>query len=340
MSSLAPPAPVPEREGLTAEQFHGEVRTAGKPVVVRRLVENWPAVQEALAGDVEVAGYIAKCGPRKPVIAMLAPPEELGRFFYDHDLRGFNFTKRQGRLEDFLADLLKVADEPGAPAMAVQSEVLAELLPAFEAENRLDWLPDVRPRIWLGNRIRVAPHYDLMENVACCVAGRRRFTLFPPDQLRNLYAGPFELTPAGTPVSMVDIAEPDLERYPRFAEAWSTAQQVTLEPGDALYIPYMWWHAVESLEPVSILVNYWWSNADKNLAGPYDALLHAIAAYRHMPPAQREIWRSVIEHYAFDVNGDPGEHLPAHARGIMSPASPQLFQRLRQMLAQVLGGRA
>ncbi len=83
------------------------------------------------------------------------------------------------------------------PAMAVQSEDIAELLPQFAAENRLALVRGVRPRIWIGNRIRVAPHYDLKENVACCVAGRRRFTLFPPDQLANLYPGPFELTPGG-----------------------------------------------------------------------------------------------------------------------------------------------
>ena len=115
------------------------------------------------------------------------------------------------------------------------------------------------PRIWIGNRIRVAPHYDVKENVAVCVAGRRRFTLFPPGQIANLYPGPLEQTPAGTPVSMVDQHAPDLERYPRYAEAWTTAQQATLEPGDAIYIPYCWWHGVESLEPVSILVNYWWN---------------------------------------------------------------------------------
>src|SRR3546814_19620038 len=95
-----------------------------------------------------------------------------------------------------------------------------------------DWSSDVCSSDL--NRIRVAPHYDLMENVACCVAGRRRFTLFPPDQLANLYPGPFELTPAGTPVSMVDPFAPDLDRYPRFAEAGTHARGATLEPGEAL----------------------------------------------------------------------------------------------------------
>ena len=42
---------------------------------------------------------------------------------------------------------------------------------------------------------------------------------------------------------MVDPANPDLDRYPRFADALQTAQQGTLEPGDAIYIPFMWWRS-------------------------------------------------------------------------------------------------
>ena len=45
------------------------------------------------------------------------------------------------------------------------------------------------------------------------VAGRRRFTLFPPEQVANLYIGPLDLTPAGQPVSLVDQAQPDLVRH-------------------------------------------------------------------------------------------------------------------------------
>ena len=83
-----------------------------------------------------------------------------------------------------------------------------------------------------------------------------------------------------------------------------------LAPGDALYIPYGWWHGVQSLEPVSALVNYWWSDADLALAGAYDGLLHAIAAFRHLPPEQRKVWQHMVDHYVFEKNGPPAEHLP------------------------------
>lgn len=336
MSALPPPPPIREVADVGFARFHEEIRPAREPVIMRGLVAAWP-VAAARESDEAIAAYLAECAPRQPVAGIAAPPEEGGRFFYNRELTGFNFRQGRGRLEDFLRDLLRAKETERPPALAVQSELIAEVIPAFSQANRLDHLPQVPPRIWIGNRIRVAPHYDLKENVACCVAGRRRFTLFPPEQVANLYPGPFELTLAGTPASMVDPLDPDLERYPRFAEAWEAAQQAELEPGDALYIPYTWWHGVESLEPVSILVNYWWADAPEGVAPPYDALLHAIYAFRHLPPGDRAVWRTMLDHYVFEANGDPAAHLPEHAKGILGPPSPSLFARMKATLKQIAG---
>jgi len=336
MNSLSPPATVREIADVDHSRFHENIRPARQPVVMRGLVREWPAVGAALKGDEAIVDYLVRCGPLRPVQAIAARPEEGGRFFYNADLSGLNFIRGRGKLDEFLHDLLaaKACDRP--PAMAVQSEIIPQVMPTFAEANTLSLLSGVDPRIWIGNRIRVAPHYDIKENIACCVAGRRRFTLFPPDQLANMYPGPFELTPAGTLVSMVDPAEPDLRRYPRFAEAWAFAQQAELEPGDAIYIPYAWWHGVESLEPVSILVNYWWFDAPTGVAPPFDALLHAILAYRHLPARDRAVWRMMLDHYVFDANGDPAAHLPDHVKGILAPASPDLFGRLRGTLKEIL----
>ena len=337
MSDLPPPKAIREVADIDYARFHAEIRPAREPVVMRGLVREWPAVGAALGGDQAIVDYLVRCNPARPIQAIAARPEENGRFFYNADLSGLNFIRGRGKLEDFLRDLLAARSEPRPPAMAVQSEILPEVMPAFAEANRLPLLAGVAPRIWIGNRIRVAPHYDIKENIGCCVAGRRRFTLFPPEQLANMYPGPFELTPAGTPVSMVDPFAPDLERYPKFRQAWAAAQQTELDPGDALYIPYTWWHGVESLEPVSILVNYWWTDAPEGVAPPYDALLHAILAFRHLPPADRAIWRMMLDHYVFEAGGDPAAHLPEHVRGIMDAASPALFARLRAMLKEMLG---
>lgn len=338
MNTLAPPRPIEAVDGPFTPEGFAALRERGQPVIMRGLVGDWPAVVAARQGDRAIVDYITRERATRPVAAIATKPGAQGRFFYNDDVSGLNFVKGSGQLEMFLADLLKASDMPDAPGLAVQSESVEEILPAFARENRLSLLPGVSPRIWIGNRIRVAPHYDVKENVACCIAGRRRFTLFPPNQIANLYPGPFELTPAGTPVSMVDPVKPDLSSYPRFAEAWKIAQQAVLEPGDAIYIPYCWWHGVESLEPVSILVNYWWNDAEpQGIAGPYDALLHAIAAYRHLPPAKREVWRGMLDYYVFEDSGDPAAHLPHHAKGVLGPPESGLFAKMLGMIRGAVG---
>lgn len=321
---------------LDADRFTA-IRAAGRPVVLRGLATGWPAVDAARAGDESIIAYLSREPATRPVRAIAAPPSENGLFFYNRDLTGFNFQSGNGPLDLFLADLLGARGMSDAPAMAVQSEDLATLLPAFAAANTLPLLIGAAPRLWIGNRIRVAPHYDVKENVAVCVAGRRRFTLFPPEQIANLYPGPLELTPAGTPVSMVDPGAPDHARYPRFANAWRMAAQAVLEPGDAIYIPYCWWHGVESLDPVNMLVNYWWNDGVPQGAGShYDALLHAMLALKHLPPGQRAVWRAMFDYYVFETSGDPAAHLPAHARGMLGPASPGLFARMKAVIRQAL----
>lgn len=337
MSVLPPARAIAELAGPVDPARLAALREQACPVVLRGLVADWPLVAEARRGDRALVAYLSREPTARPVRAIMAPPSARGRFFYNEGLTGFNFQPGQGRLETLLQDLLTAGDVTDPPAMAVQSEDLAELLPRVAQENRLAVIPAVRPRIWLGNRVRVAPHYDVKENIACCVAGRRRFTLFPPGQIANLYPGPFELTPAGTPVSMVDTLDPDLAAHPRFAEAWGHAAQTTLEPGDAIYIPYLWWHGVESLDPLNVLVNYWWNEGvPEGVGGAYDALLHAILSFRHLPGEQRDAWRTMLDYYVFEDAGDPAAHLPPAARGVLGPPRPALFDRMREIIRGAL----
>jgi len=338
VSGLPPAAALEEIEGSLDAAGLAAIRAQGQPVVVRGMVPDWPLVVEARKGDRAFVDYLTREVAAQPVRAIMAPPSAGGRFFYNADLTGLNFQSGQGRLEVLLRDLLSAKDVSEPPAMAVQSEDLANLLPHIAQENALTLLPQVRPRIWIGNRIQVAPHYDVKENIACCVAGRRRFTLFPPEQIANLYPGPFELTPAGTPVSMVDPLAPDLGAYPRFTEAWATARQTTLAPGDAIYIPYLWWHGVESLDDLNVLVNYWWTEgAAEGVGGAYDALLHAMLSFRHLPREQRDAWRTMLDFYVFERSGDPAAHLPLTARGVLGAPSPGLFAQMRAIIRGALG---
>ena len=317
--------------------FDRDIRAAGQPVVLRGLASQWPGVAAAKDGDEQFIAYLKRFVTSRPVTAVVGQSDIQGRFFYTSDLRALNFERGTSPLAPFLDRMLRDADYPAPLAMAVQSEPVADLLPGFEQANRAEVVPsDAVPRAWLGNRIRVGAHCDLMENVGVVVAGRRRFTVFPPDQVANLYPGPLELTPAGTPVSMVDLAAPDLDRFPRFADALATAQVAELAPGDAIYIPYHWWHAVDSLGAVNLFVNYWWNEATPQGASPYEAMMHAMLAIRSLPADQRNVWRIMFDHYIFGANGDPAAHLPDHAKGMLGALDRPQRERLRATLREIL----
>lgn len=337
MTALPPPRPIREIGAVDRARFDAELQPAGEPVVLRGLAAEWPAVQAAKAGDAALVDYLGAKAHDKPVAAIVGAPEIAGRFFYTPDLSALNFTRGLSPLRPFLDRLLRDREHPGPYAMAIQSIEARELVPGFDRENAIDLVDAaVEPRLWLGNAIRVATHYDLQENIGIVVAGRRRFTLFPPDQVANLYMGPLELTPAGTPVSLVDPAAPDLERFPRFAQAAAHAQTATLEPGDAIYIPFHWWHAVDSLDPVNLFANYWWSPAAGAATSPYDAMLHALLALPGLPRDQRAAWRAMFDHLVFRLDADPAAHLPAAAQGVLGPIDAEQAERIRATLRQQL----
>jgi hypothetical protein len=334
--NVAEPRPIREYENVDLHLFQEEIRPEGQPAVLRGLAADWPAVRAARESDEALVAYLQRFRLERQVAVLIGEPQIGGRFFYRDDVRGFNFTRGMSAFDPFLDRLLRERANEEPYAFAVQSEQIPQLFPGFELENRVDLIPSrIVPRAWIGNRIRVAAHYDLQENIGCVVAGRRRFTVYPPDQVANLYPGPLELTPAGTPISMVDPLAPDLETYPRYAEAAAAAQSAELAPGDAIYLPFHWWHGVDSLEPFNLFVNYWWNDAPSGIGNPYDALIYGLFALKTLPPEQREVWRKTFEYYVFCAHGEPGAHLPVQARGVLGEATPEQLGRMRATLRQI-----
>jgi hypothetical protein len=109
-----------------------------------------------------------------------------------------------------------------------------------------------------------------------------------------------------------------------------------LGPGDALFVPSLWWHHVEGLAPFNVLVNYWWRDAPAFLGKPEDALLHAILAVRDLPEPDKARWRAVFEHYVFENGAEVAMHLPEEARGILAPLTPETAGRIRAKLLRGL----
>ncbi|MDH7970774.1 cupin-like domain-containing protein [Sphingomonas sp. AR_OL41] len=336
MVSIAPNR-LAERPGVDPDTFAREIAPSATPVVLRGQVAHWPAVAAGKAGPRAIAEYVARFSGGAPLDTMIARPEVGGRFFYDPDWNGFNFVRQQVPLPGLMAELLRLAESGETAPHAIYANAAAAPAhsPGWAEANRLDLPVDATARLWIGNAAAVATHYDASPNIACVVAGRRRFTLFPPDQLANLYIGPLDHTLAGPPVSMVDPEAPDLERYPRFAEAWRNAQTAELGPGDAIFMPALWWHHVKALDPINVLVNYWWG--EDSAASPFLALVHAMMAVRDLPDAERAAWRGWFDHLVFDANApQAGAHLPERVRTVLGAPSDERSARIRRFLIAAL----
>lgn len=334
---LPAPAAVRDWRNVDAIQFREEILVSGQPAVLRGAVAHWPAVAAGRESPRAMANYLRGFDSGEPAETMFGDAAIAGRFFYDDDLTGLNFQRRRQPLAQSLEQLLQLLEESRPPSLYVGALPMPQGLPGFGRENALPLLdPRVVPRLWLSNRVTVQTHYDLSYNLACVVAGRRRFTLFPPEQLANLYVGPLEFTLAGQPISMVRLDQPDHERFPRFREAWNHALAAELAPGDVLFIPYMWWHNVESLDVFNVLVNYWWDDTPAWTGSPFEALVHALMSVRSLPPRKRAIWQKAFEHFVFESEGEPAAHLAPSQRGIQGTMDPRVAASARAWLIRAL----
>jgi hypothetical protein len=336
----APPAQIPQFVDLTDAAIRSDVIPLGRPAVLKGLVSAWPAVGHARVSAANLVKYLQTFDTGGPVDAVMTPPEVAGRIFYNDTMSGFNFIRNRLPLATVAEQVLRYAAFPNPPAVAVQSALIRDSVPGFAAENRLTFLDDsVLPRIWLGNAITTPAHFDEWNNIACVVSGRRRFTLFPPEQIENLYPGPVDFAPTGAPMSLVTVGSPDFTRYPRFRTALAAAVVAELGPGDAIYIPPTWWHHVESLDTFNLLVNYWWRGVigdSRRTDSAFDCMMHCLLNLRQLPPETRQAWGAIFAHYVFGSDSSVTGHIPAERRGILGEISAEQAKVLRALLAKRL----
>jgi hypothetical protein len=302
---------------------------AAKPLVLKGLIDHWPALAAGRHSPAALNRYLKSMDRGILGTVMEAPASTQGRFGYSTDLREFTFSKRQCRVSETLDRIERQADRPNAPIIAIQMLPLATHLPDFVPQNSMPLLPKIGPLLWLGGPVRTQIHNDHDHNLACVIAGRRRFVLFPPEQVANLYIGPLENPP---PLSVVDLEAPDLERFPRFAQALSAAQSAELGPGDALLMPRHWWHHVTSHEPYNAMVNYWWGAHAPGLDNPYDCFLAALLAIKDLAAPERGYWQALFNAYVFQSEGDVVGHIPPELRGVLGNLSSAVRAALKQKL--------
>ena len=317
----------------------GDMVSACRPVALRGLVADWPAVRAAVDSSTALRAYLARFSRTVPVEAFVGPPQIGGRYFYADAMRGFNFDRRPMSFPDAVEAVARAAENLDGPSVYVGSVPTHACLPGFAEENVLPLLPSsVGPRIWLGTASNVSCHYDTLDNIACVVAGQRTFTLYPPEAIGRLYVGPIDNTMAGQPVSLAASAAAGEGPFPDFEAVRGDAVVVTLEPGDALYMPKLWWHRVEATAPFNALVNYWWDATSAGPDAPYASLLLAMIAISERPEGERRAWRAFFDHYVFRSAGHPLRHLPDDQHGLLGPLKLGNYGRIRTRVMQMLRG--
>lgn len=175
---------------------------------------------------------------------------------------------REGRFEVDLAEGVRVAPmrlseylariaAPGAPPYYLRLPLdgdLRALARETEITRYCAGAVATRTSLWIGAAGTASDiHYDMTHNVVAQLVGRRRVTLFAPEEGPRLH--PHPLRSLNWHHSRVRLDAPDLDAFPRFREARRVT--VALAPGELLFIPKGWWHHFESLE-TSIAVNCFW----------------------------------------------------------------------------------
>jgi hypothetical protein len=321
-----------------AQQFRRDVVEPCLPVVLRGLVKAWPAVEAGVCSPAAMRDHLLPFDAGGDIEAFIGAPSIAGKYFYTDDLKGFNFERRRMKLKAAIEAITASVDTPGYASMYAGSLPANDYLPGFAARNPMPLLnAAIGPRIWIGHASNVSSHYDTMDNLACVVAGTRRFTLFSPQSIDKLYVGPIDHTLAGQPVSIAASSAPDAQRFPLFEQIKDQALVAELQPGDALYLPKLWWHQVESTAPFNVLVNYWWDAFMAGPDAPYTGLLLSLITIAERPHAERQAWKAFFDHYVFRSQGHPLAHLPVEQHGLLGPLKNN-YGKIRARVLHFLRG--
>jgi len=294
------------------EEFEAEILQGGQPVVMRGLVAHWPGLGQSAQALFKALKSYDSGAMQGTLIGQSGTG---GKFHYAPDLRGQNYDQIGETLSAALDRLLGTPHPDGA---YIQSIPLDKYMPDFARDYSMPLLDSsVTPRAWIGTPTTVQIHMDQSQNIACVLLGEREVTLFPPEQLPNLYPGPLETAPGGAIVSLADLDNPDFEKHPGFEQALKTKTTVTLKAGDAIFIPYGWWHHIRAMSPLNMLVNYWFLSSQPRLETPYAALAIAMLCFDRLDENARGVWSNLFNHYVFRKNGDPMGHVPELTRGLL-----------------------
>jgi [protein]-arginine 3-hydroxylase / protease len=244
---------VPRVERLSRRGFQERFLLPQRPVIISGAMEDWPA-RKRWTNDY----LVEKVGAR----TVRPSKAHAGIHLYDPKKQIID-TSSPMKLAEYI-DLVAggaISDGQLYAALFPIKTALPELWPDVRFPPLIDEDKYGAVNFWFGPGNNFTPlHYDPVNNFLTQIRGRKQVILCPPREIARL--SPFPFNYIGNHVSQVNVASPDLTQFP----AWARADRTLLElgPGDMLFIPVYWWHAVWGIDQ-NMSINYWWRPRAANL---------------------------------------------------------------------------
>ncbi|XP_059175798.1 jmjC domain-containing protein E-like [Physella acuta] len=176
----------------------------------------------------------------------------------------------EGRVKDMSAYLEYSSISDYFPELAEDITEMDFFLNVLELKHLNIWLSD-------GNTLGKL-HFDPFDNFLCQISGEKHLLLYEPHDNTKLYEAHIQeaklsydaathtfhrktlLESTSMVMSPVDPADPNFERFPKFAEVEPLSCKI--QAGDVLFMPAFWWHEVQSkpntTEHRNLAVNFWY----------------------------------------------------------------------------------
>jgi hypothetical protein len=250
-------------EKFSAEQFFGKFFRA-RPVLIPNQLTHWPAIR------VWSPSYLKKQFGRATIKVSLYDPD-LPQTFFDQTI---SFVHRAMTLSDFIDSFQESPDSRFAlrednTLFAQFPEMFSDLV-CFSPFCSMKSAYSLKYKsLWLGSaNYTTGLHCDPGDTLLFQIFGHKRVLLYEPGQSKYLYqetaravqdrasqkthTSAFDESYVKVLIEEVGWCEVDpfnidLAKFPLFTH--TTGVEALLVPGDTLYIPDKWWHAVRSIDP-------------------------------------------------------------------------------------------
>jgi hypothetical protein len=315
-----------------------------EPLVLTGCMEDWKLLQGLRARESvdQKLSFLGSLLGQKPVSFHRLPRESKGQFHYqDGNLERLTFgdsTRVAGVPFDvFAGQLLKTVKGEWGDYVYMQGFNFDQKTPLFDAlgPNLLPFLSQdqVFTTLWVGcNGTVTNLHYDDFLTFICMAEGRKRVVMFSPEMLPNVYAAPFDRLIEHAQVSLMRLLEPDLKRYPRYAQAFPEAHVVVLEPGEVLLVPPMWWHHVESVGFNVMVNNRVFLATFEEAVATYASISKGVRLFFDRPAEERARARELYQRTVFGPRAAASEPSPTENE---PPAYAQHRADTRLLVAQL-----